>query len=106
MTRIGDLNRRFELQSPTRTSDGAGGFRSTFVAMATVWGKRTPHQSDEAIQAMAQTGRAVHTIRIRYRTDIRADWRIKEGDKYFNIVGVPLEVERRRWLDIKVEEAA
>jgi SPP1 family predicted phage head-tail adaptor len=104
--KIGDLNKRVILQYPTRAADGMGGFIITWADAATVWAKKTTHRSDEAIQAMSMTGTAIHNYRIRYRTDIKSSWRIKDGDKYMNIIGPPIEVERRRWLDITAKEAA
>lgn len=97
---------RITLQQPSRVSDGGGGVTVTWVDVATPWAKKTTHRSDEAVQAMAQTGTATHNFRIRYRSDVRASWRIKEGDRYMAIIGPPVEVERRRWLDITAREAA
>lgn len=103
---------RIKLQYKTRVSDGGGGFTETWVDAPTgfadgkIPAKKTTHRSDEAVQAMAQTGTATHNFRIRYRSDVRASWRIKEGDRYMAIIGPPIEVERRRWLDITAREAA
>jgi SPP1 family predicted phage head-tail adaptor len=82
-----------------------GGFTVAWVDLATVWTKKTTHRSDEAVQAMATTGTAIHNFRIRYRTDVKSSDRIKEGNKYMNIIGPPIEVERRAWLDITAKEA-
>jgi SPP1 family predicted phage head-tail adaptor len=99
-----DLNKRITLQAPTRVSDPAGGEIVTWADMATVWAKKTTHRSDEAVQAMATSGYAVHNFRIRYRTGIRSDWRIKEGE--MNLIGPPIErVESGlRYLDLTVKE--
>lgn len=83
-----------------------GSFTTSWVDAATVWARKTTHRSDEAVQAMATTGTAVHNFRIRYRTDVKSSWRIKEGSKYMAIIGPPIEVERRRWLDITAKETA
>lgn len=103
---IGSLNTRIELQALTKVSDGMGGFTSTFITVATVWAKKTTHRSDEAVQAMAMTGTAVHNFRIRYRTDVKSSWRIKEGNKFMAIIGPPIEVGNREFLDITAKEAA
>jgi len=101
----GDLNKRITIEAPTRISDGMGGYTESFTAIATVWAKKTTHRSDEAVQAMATTGTAIHNFRIRYRTDVKSSWRIKEGNAYMAIIGPPIEVERRKWLDITAKEA-
>jgi len=106
MQTISELNKRITLQAQTKTPDGAGGFQVVWVDMATIWAKKTTHRSDEAMQAMAMTGTAIHNYRIRYRTGIKSSWRIKDGDKYLNIIGPPIEVERKRWLDIMCKEVA
>lgn len=101
-----ELNIRITFQAQTKVSDGMGSFTTVWTDMATVWAKKTTHRSDEAVQAMATTGTAVHNFRIRYRTDIKSSWRVKEGNKYMAIIGPPIEVERKTWLDVTVKEAA
>lgn len=99
-----DLKHRITLQAQqTRAADGMGGFTITWNSIATIWAKKTTHRSDEAVQAMATTGITIHNYRIRYRTDIKHSWRILDGNKYMNIVGIT-EVERRTWLDITAKE--
>lgn len=107
MTSIAELDKRITFQSELRTPDGMGGFSISWRDMATVWAKKTTHRSDEAMQAMAVTGTAIHNFRIRYRTDVRSSWRVKEGNRYYNIIGPPMEkVEgSQRWLDVTVKEA-
>lgn len=108
MTSIGELKRRFTFQHQTKTPDGYGSFTITWADAATVWGKMTTHRSDEAVQAMKQTGKALHNIRIRYRGGITSSMRIKYGNRYMAIVGPPIEVDGgggRHWIDVTCEEA-
>ena len=107
--KIGDLDKRITFQATTKVSDGMGGFTVTWTDIATVWAKKTTHRSDEAMQAMAVTGTALHNYRIRYRKDINGSWRIKEGNRYMNIIGPPMEKDEgpgRRWLDVTAKEAS
>jgi SPP1 family predicted phage head-tail adaptor len=101
-----ELDTRITFQRQTKVPDGAGGFTTIWIDLATVWAKKTTHRSDEAVQAMAMTGIMIHNFRYRYRTDIRSSDRIKEGSKYMAIIGPPIEVERRTWMDVTVKEAA
>ncbi len=102
-----DLNRRIELQAPTRIPDGGGGFAVTYATIATVWAKISTLRTDEAILAMESTGTAVHNIMIRYRTDVKSSWRIAYAGKYYNIIGPPIDVNKaHRWLDLKAKEVA
>ena len=102
-----ELNRRIELQAPTRTPDASGGFTTTYLVIATVWAKITTLRTDEAILAMQSTGTAIHNIVIRYRTDVKSSWRIKYGNKFYNVLGPPIDVNKaHRFLDLKCKEAA
>ncbi len=83
-----------------------GGFTTAWTDLATVWAKKTTHRSDEAVQAMATTGIAIHNFRFRYRTDVRGSDRVKEGNKYMNLTGPPIEAVRRTWMDVTAKEAA
>jgi SPP1 family predicted phage head-tail adaptor len=76
-------------------------------ANGTVWAKMSTNRTDEAIQAMATTGTAIHNINILYRTDVRSNWRIKYGTRLFAIIGPPIDVGfKHRELDIKCKETA
>ena len=102
-----DLNRRIELQAPSRIPTTGGGFTTSYVTMATVWAKISTLRTDEAILAMQSTGTALHNIVIRYRMDVKSSWRIKYGNKYFSIIGPPIDVNKaHRFLDLKAKEAA
>lgn len=106
MIPIGSMDKRITLQSVTKTSDGMGGFTDVWAAEATVWAKKTTHRSDEAVMARATTGIAIHNFRIRYRSDVKTDWRVMEGTKYMNIIGLT-EIDDgpgRRFLDVTVKE--
>jgi len=107
--KIGDLNKRISIIRSTVTSDGMGGTVKTSRTLATVWAKKTTHRSNEAVQAMATTGFAIHNFRIRYREDVKSSDIIKEGNKSMNIIGPPMEVNEGiggRYLDITCKEAA
>jgi SPP1 family predicted phage head-tail adaptor len=104
MTTIGELTTRISIQQKTSVSDGMGGYTDTWSALATVWAKKTTHRSDESVQAMMNTGFAVHNFRIRYRSGIKTSHRVLEGTTYYNIIGPPISVDGK-WLDIMVKEA-
>ena len=109
MTAIGERSKKWiTIQYPTKVSDGAGGFATTWNDLETVQAKKTTHRSDEAVQAMATTGTAIHNFRIRYRTDIKSSWKIRENGKLMNIIGPPILVREgvMRYLDVVCKEAA
>ena len=106
ITSPSELNKRITLQQPTRAADGMGGFTVSWADAATVWAAIWPVSAAERISASKETGEITHRIRIRYRSGIRSSWRIKYGDRYFNIAGPPIDPNMaHRWLDILCKEA-
>ena len=103
--KIGDLNKRITLQYATKVSDSMGSFTETWTTAATVWAAIWPVQGSELVQSM-QTDMVISCrIRIRYRSVLRSDWRIKFGNRYFNIVSITNPNERCEWLDLYCREA-
>ena len=102
---VGELNKRVILQYATKVSDGMGGFTFSWVDAATVWCAIWPTSAREQVQSMKETMTISHRIRIRYRSVLRPDWRIKFGSRYFNIVSIINTSERCEWLDIMCKES-
>ncbi|GAG97006.1 unnamed protein product [marine sediment metagenome] len=105
---IGDLKHRLEFQAPTKTSDGMGGFETAFKTMFTAWGSLWPLSGAEALAAMQMGGVMTGKVRIRYRsTVIRVSYRIKHGNKYYNIAAPPINLGgNNEYLEMKIKEAA
>jgi len=102
---IGDLNKRIEIQAATKASDLMGGFTETWNTIATVWAAIWPLSATETVQSM-QTGMTIsHRIRIRYRSTFLPFWRLKFGNRYFNIVSILNPNEKNEYLDLMVKEA-
>ena len=83
-----------------------GGFSTVFVTAATVWAAIWPVSASEVVQANAPVMVVSHRIRIRYRSVMKASWRIKFGNRYFNIVSIINPNQEGRILDIMVKESA
>jgi len=103
---IGTLNKRIEIQAPTRTGDGMGGFNVIFNTIATVFCAIWPVSAKEITALNTTTLEVTHRIRIRYRSVFKASWRIKFGNRYFAIVSVLNPEEKNEWLDIMAKQAA
>ena len=103
---IGDLNKRITLQYSTKVSNSMGGFVTSWVDAATIWAAIWPVSAAETVQSMQPTMTISHRVRIRYRSVLRASWRIKLGLRYFNIVSIINPSERGEYLDIMCKEAA
>ena len=105
--RIGDLNKRIDIEASTKVSDGMGGFTVAWTAVASsiaaaIW----PVSASEIVQAAQPTMLITHRIRIRYRSGIKASFRIKFGNSYFNIYAIIDANMGHRYLDLMVKEAA
>ena len=101
----GTLNKRIEIQAPTRTSDGMGSFTETWGEIATVWAAIWPLSATETIQSMQTDMVISHRIRIRYRSVLRPSWRLRFGLRYFNIVSIINPNMKNEYLDILAKES-
>lgn len=104
--RVGDLNKRVWLQYQTRTPDAMGGATVTWNDKAEVWAAIWPVNATTQIQAGQQAGSITHRIRMRYRPDLRANWRLRYGDRYFAVLGIVNPNEKGAMLDLLCREAA
>lgn len=102
---IGDLNKRITIQYPARVSDNMGSFTETWTDTGTVWAAMWPVSANEQIQSMQNSMVVTHKIRIRYRSVLSPGWRLKFGNRYFNIVGIVNPNEKNEYLDIMAKEA-
>ena len=71
-----DLRQRVLLESPTDTPDGLGGYSRAWSSVATVWAQVTPSQGSEHVIAQGVRAQAAYDVRIRYRSDASANWRV------------------------------
>ena len=103
--RTGDLNKTIILQAPTKVPDGMGGMTVIWVIVDTVWAAIWPVSATERIQSAQSVMTISHRIRIRYRANVKASWRIKFGDRYFSINSIVNPNERNEMLDVMCKEA-
>jgi len=103
--RAGTLRHKITFQTATDTSDNMGGYTQawtdTYDCFAAIW----PLKGTEALEAMKLEHAVTHRIRIRYRSGITADMRIKFGSRYFDIVSSINPDERNVSLDIMATES-
>ena len=105
--RAGSLNKTISIEAPTKTPDGMGGTTNSWKVIVTdfpaaIWST----SATEQIKSMGETMIISHRIRIRYRSDIRANWRLKYKDSYYNIVSIINPDMANKILDILAKEAA
>jgi len=102
----GDLNKRVTIQYETKVSDLMGGFTTVWNDGDTIFAAIWPVSATETIQSLQPNMVISHRIRIRYRSVLRASWRIKFGNRYFAIVSIINPNEKNEWLDLLCKEAA
>jgi len=100
----GKLDKRITLQANVPTKSDEGEFVDTWVDMATVWAAIEPLSGRAYFTAQQANSDVTGTVRIRYRTDVKPSWRIKYGDRYFQIVTLINQGENRAELKIMYKE--
>lgn len=104
-TPIGHLDRRVQLHAPVVVRDPDYGSEViTYPVTATVWGRVTERDGGETATADRRLIKRSVTVRIRYRADVLSTWRCTVGGRSLAIVGAPLEVGRRQYLDLACED--
>jgi SPP1 family predicted phage head-tail adaptor len=102
----GIFNKIIILQYQTKVSDGLGGFVLSWVDHATIFAAIWPTSAKEQLASMQVSMEITHRIRIRYRSVLKPAWRIKFGNRYFNIVSIINPNMGNKYLDILAKEAA
>ena len=100
---IGQLNRRIELQEPTRASDSMGGYSTTFATAFSVWARAWSVSSVELVADMRVNMVRVQKFCIRYRSDVKPDWRVKYDSRYFAITSIDPD-EKNEFIYLVVKE--
>jgi len=99
-----EFNARITLERPEKIPDGGGGFTSTWVVVATVSAIVDEFQSEEMAIAMQTTALTVIKMKIRWRTDLKSNYRVGYKGKYYNMMGNPVDIGGfHRWLFFRVK---
>jgi SPP1 family predicted phage head-tail adaptor len=88
VTRIGDLDQRVTLESPSRAPDGGGGADLTWQTVAEVWASVRPITGDERLRADQVAGRITHVVVIRRRSGVTPAMRFRSDERILEIVAV------------------
>jgi SPP1 family predicted phage head-tail adaptor len=105
--RAGNLRHVIDIEDATGVPDGMGGFTDTYSAKysglrAGIW----PTNAKERVENLKMGMSISHKIRIRYRSGIRSDMRVKFGTRYFNIISIINRDERNELIDMIADEVA
>jgi len=100
------MKRRVDLESPSNTADTYGGQTVTWTLQAknvpaAIWPAGATETFRHGQVGMTNTIR----VRLRYRSDLKSDWRIKYQGRYLNIVNIIDQNSDHRYYDLLCKEA-
>jgi len=104
MLRAGRFRHRIALQRNTPTQADDGSRVDSWTTVATVWGEFLETRGREYLAAQEAHSEINAKIRIRYRSDVRVEWRAIFDDRTFDIQHVADLKGRRRELELFVAE--
>ena len=102
--RIGRYRHRIELQQNTPTQADDGSRVDDWRTVATVWGELLETRGREYLVAQEAHSELNAKIRIRYRSDVRPEWRAIFQRRIFDIQHVADLQGRRRELELFIAE--
>lgn len=105
----GELNRRVVFERFVGERDSVGDLRylddAQWADEVKVWASVRSIGAGEFYRAGQSESYVTHNIKIRYREDIRAEMRVRCGDRRYRIKSPPIDLGGgRQWLLLKVEE--
>lgn len=104
--RIGQLDRRIEIQEPTETRTATGGVETTWAAVARCWAgvsyQLTGNNEDVQGDQPVATTRVTFTIR--YRDGLTAKMRILYSGDYYDLMPPFAEVGRKQYMIIQAQK--
>ncbi|MDQ0035927.1 SPP1 family predicted phage head-tail adaptor [Variovorax boronicumulans] len=103
----GTLNRRVKLQRLVETQDpDTGAVVKTWQDVATVWANVRYLNGVETLKADTTISAAKVSIRIRFREDVVAKWRVVYALINFNILAVLPDAQGREYVDLACDTGA
>lgn len=100
--RIGSLDRRVILKCPQSVRTDSGHETNTFEHVQEVWAAKMEKDPSERVIMSRETMTQIYTWVIRYRSDVRAKWRLEYNCQDYDILGVT-EIKRKGYLEIKTQ---
>lgn len=94
------LDRRALLRWPGQTRGADGSSVETFTDGPTVWAAWLTRSSREFMAALSRHAEMSGLLRIRYRADVGPTWQASIEGMTYRLVGEPIEVGRREYLDL------
>ncbi len=93
---FGLMRERVQLQAPTRTADGQGGYTITWTTKAKVWAQVVPLSGRELLIAQQLGTMLSHNVLMRYYAGLLPSWRVlTEDGRQLNVRSVANVDERK-----------
>lgn len=102
----GAMRERITFQEEAKVSDNAGSFTKSWQNIAetpTVWAEVTPVRGTEKVEAGHLKAVQTYLVKIHYRTDIKASYRIQWGSVLMNIRSKANRDQKKKYLTIEAE---
>ena len=96
----GKLDRRVTLLKPVKSRDSTGGIVMNWTLVSVVWAGFQATPGREIQQAAQKLGLDTCTFRIRYRSDVTAEWRVLFNTSFFEVISPPVELGRKFYQDL------
>jgi len=103
---VGALRRRLTLEAPVATPDGLGGATQTHQPVAALWAQVEWISGGEHWRRGRPEQVATHRVTLRWRADVDAGLRLRDGDRLFDIRAVADPDGSRRRLICLVQEVS
>lgn len=98
----GKLDRRATLLARLTSRNVMGEAVESWAAVDTVWAGWLQRNSREFLAALARHSETTGVLRLRYRADIDATWRLLIDGRTHELIGDPIELGRREYLDLSL----
>jgi SPP1 family predicted phage head-tail adaptor len=102
--RISDLSHRVTIEEAIRTPDGGGGGTLMWHAVDDVWAAILSVSGREIGEEDRRQARMTHHVWMRYRTDVKSNMRLVEGERVFDVHAVFNVDDEKRFLKLLCEE--
>ena len=104
MNSIGKMRYKIEVQSPVNTTDTGGGSTRTWSTVSTRWANIIPKSGNESYRQGQVQETLTHEVTIRWLENIGTNYRLKYGNRLFNIKNLKNIDERGRYIVMQCEE--
>ena len=103
--KVSSLNKRIIFEQKTNTTDGIGGFTSTWAKFATRWAKVTALRGVEKYRAERLESNVSHQIIVRYDITLVPTMRIIYEERVLTIKTIiNMDESKKQYMEIMCEE--